>query len=106
MAVDLTELVPEFRDAVETLIGNCAGRGIEVRPHSAVRTPFDQARLWRQSRTLEEIEEKIAAFRAAGAEFLAFCLESIGPQHGDPVTNAPRGFRGINGAKLSTVSGS
>jgi hypothetical protein len=30
--------------------------------------------------------------RAEGANFLAHCLESVGPQHRDPVTNALPGF--------------
>jgi peptidoglycan L-alanyl-D-glutamate endopeptidase CwlK len=92
MAVDLSLLVQEFRGSVESLIANCERRGIEMRPNAGVRTPFDQARLWRQSRTTEEIMDKIDDFRTAGADFLAFCLESVGPQHGDPVTNAPPGF--------------
>jgi hypothetical protein len=92
MAVDLNQLVEEFRRTVKSLIANCDRRGIEMRPNAGVRTPFDQARLWRQSRTTEEIMDKIGDFRTAGADFLAFCLESVGPQHGDPVTNALPGF--------------
>jgi peptidoglycan L-alanyl-D-glutamate endopeptidase CwlK len=92
MAADLGQLVAEFRGTVETLIAKCGQRGIEMRPNSTLRTPFDQARLWRQSRAFEEIQEKIDSFRTSGAEFLAFCIESVGPQHGDPVTKAPPGF--------------
>jgi peptidoglycan L-alanyl-D-glutamate endopeptidase CwlK len=92
MAVDLNQLVDGFRDTVENLIANCGRRGVEMRPNAGLRTPFDQARLWRQSRTTEEILEKIDDLRTAGADFLAFCLESVGPQHGAPVTNAPPGF--------------
>jgi peptidoglycan L-alanyl-D-glutamate endopeptidase CwlK len=92
MPADLSKLVVEFRGTIENLISKCADRGIEMRPYAAVRSPLDQGRLWRQSRTLEEIAERIDDFRTQGADFLAFCLETVGPQHGDPVTNAPPGF--------------
>ena len=92
MAIDLNTLLPEFRAPIETLIANCRLRGIEMRPHSGVRSPFDQGRLWRQSRATEEIAAKVGEFRAKGAHFLAHCIESVGPQHGDHVTNAPPGF--------------
>ena len=92
MAVNLDALVTGFRGSVETLIANCRLRGIEMRPHSAVRPPSEQARLWRQSRAREEIDAKIASFRTDGAEFLALCIEDAGPQHGDHVTDSPPGF--------------
>ncbi len=63
-----------------------------MRPSAGLRDPFEQARLWRQSRSIEEIRAKIHEFEAAGANFLAHCIESVGPQHGDPVTNAPPGY--------------
>ena len=91
MDVDLTLLVPEFRSSVETVIANCAARGIEMRAHGGLRTPFEQAKLWRQSRAIEEIEAEIAKLLAKGAEFLAHCLESVGPQQGKHVTNAVPG---------------
>lgn len=92
MAVNLDALVAGFRGSVETLISNCRLRGVEMRPHSAVRPPLEQARLWRQSRAREEIAAKITSLRTDGADFLAFCIESAGPQHGDHVTNSPPGF--------------
>src|SRR6185369_14731386 len=39
-----------------------------------------------------EIALKIASLRDQGAPFLAHCLESVGPQSGDPVTNAIPGL--------------
>jgi len=92
MPVDLGSLVSDFHGAVENLIAKCEAQGVEMRPSTAVRTAFDQARLWRQSRASEEIAQKIADFKSHSATFLAFCLESVGPQHGDPVTNAPPGL--------------
>lgn len=92
MAADLGPLVAEFRGKVEELIANCAQRGVEMRPNAGLRTPFEQAKLWRQSRAREEIEAKIDALRADGANFLAYCLESVGPQQGKHVTNAIPGL--------------
>jgi hypothetical protein len=89
---DINDLVPEFTPKVKTLLENCKNRGIEMRPYQTLRSPFEQARLWRQSRSKEEIEDKIKEFKEAGADFLAFCLESVGPQFGDPVTNAAPGL--------------
>jgi hypothetical protein len=92
MAADLQPLVPEFRAKVEELLAKCRQRGVEMRPYFAIRTPFDQAKLWRQSRTREEIQDKIASFRTGGADFLAHCVDSVGPQNGAHVTNAPPGY--------------
>ena len=88
MAADLKPLVPEFGDKLEHLLAVCRERGVEMRPYFAIRSPFEQARLWRQSRSREEIEARIADLRAQNAPFLAHCLESVGPQNGPPVTNA------------------
>jgi peptidoglycan LD-endopeptidase CwlK len=92
MPADLTLLVPAFKTQVETLLVNCKNKGIEMRPYDTVRSPFEQAKLWRQSRATEEIQKKIAELRSNNALFLAHCLESVGPQKGDPVTNAIPGL--------------
>ncbi len=92
MAIDLTLLVADFRTHVEKLIDRCAGRGVLIRPYMGLRTPLEQARLWRQSRSSEEIHAKIAQLESAGASFLAECIRKAGPQHGDPVTNAAPGL--------------
>ncbi|HEX9592094.1 MAG TPA: M15 family metallopeptidase [bacterium] len=92
MAADLQTLIPEFRAVVEALIAACTARRVEMRPYFAVRSPFAQARLWRQSRATEEIQQKIADLEEGGAPFLAHCIASVGPQNGARVTNAPPGF--------------
>lgn len=92
MAVSLDTLVPEFATLVSQLIEICANQGVEMRPYAALRDPFEQAKLWRQSRSREEIEAQIAKFENGGAAFLAHCLRSAGPQHGDRVTNTPPGY--------------
>lgn len=92
MPADLTQLVPDFRIHVEKLIDRCAGRGVAMRPYMGLRTPQEQAKLWRQSRSREQILAKIAELRKVGAGYLADCIEQVGPQHGDPVTNAVPGL--------------
>ncbi|MET3650526.1 M15 family metallopeptidase [Dyella japonica] len=92
MAADLSVLVQPFRTKVGSLVDACARRGCELRPYMARRDPFEQARLWRQSRSIEEITKKIDTLKAAGAPFLAKCIDQVGPQSGSLVTNAPPGF--------------
>jgi len=92
MAADLDKLIPEFKALVVELVERCQARGVEMRPNAGLRDPFEQAKLWRQSRAREEIQAKIAEFERAGASFLAHCLTSVGPQHGAHVTDTPPGF--------------
>jgi peptidoglycan LD-endopeptidase CwlK len=88
----IDDLVAELRPMARTLIQNCRARGIEMRPYETLRTPLEQGKIWRQSRTREQVQAKIREFRNAGAEFLAFCIESVGPQSGRHVTDAPPGL--------------
>lgn len=92
MAADLEQVNPDLKTKILRVIRRCRARGCEMRPNNGLRDPFDQARLWRQSRSGEEIRAKILEFRAGGAEFLAECLDSVGPQHGQKVTDTPPGF--------------
>ena len=92
MAADLTKVSPELKKLVEKLVANCKERGIEMRPSDGLRHPVDQAKLWRQSRSIEEIKAKIEEFKAGGAPFLAQCIEKAGPQSGGEVTKVPPGY--------------
>ncbi|MFT3953614.1 MAG: M15 family metallopeptidase [Piscinibacter sp.] len=92
MAANLDLVAPELKSKIDALLLRCAALGFEMRPSAGLRDPFAQARLWRQSRAIEEIGAAIEKLRDAGAEFLAHCIESVGPQHGDPVTNALPGY--------------
>ena len=88
----LDKLEPGFRERVEVLIEQCRARGFTMRPFYTIRTPIEQARLWRQSRAIEEIRHTIAQLRASGADYLAQVLEDAGPQHGRWATNAIPGY--------------
>ncbi len=89
---DINDLIPKLRPIAKELLKNCLARGIEMRPSQTLRDPFEQARLWRQARPGGEIKAKIKDLQSAGADFLAHCLESVGPQHGGHVTDAPPGL--------------
>ena len=88
----IDDLVPELRPPARRLIENCRLRGIEMRPYETLRTPIEQGKIWRQSRTHEQVEAKILELRNAGASFLASSIENAGPQSGRHVTDAPPGL--------------
>lgn len=92
MSRDLEDLVSDFKNRVVGLLEACEASGYPMRPFYTLRSPFEQAKLWRQSRTVEEIDTKMADLSAGAADFLAYCLESVGPQAGQQVTNALPGF--------------
>lgn len=89
---DLELLEPGFHDTVGALIVDLHSQGFDFRPSTTLRTPWQQARLWRQSRTSAEIEAQAKRFREGGAGYLAAVLLSVGPQSGPHVTNAPPGL--------------
>ena len=88
----LDALTPEFRERVERLLERTAALGYRMVPYCTIRTPFEQARLWRQSRSTAQIATMTQRLRQQGAPRIAACIESVGPQHGKPVTNAVPGY--------------
>ncbi len=92
MSRDLNHLGPEFRAKAGDLLQACQDSGYTMRPFFTLRTPFEQAKLWRQSRSSHEIDQAAKELRSGGAAFLAHCLQSVGPQNGRWVTNALPGF--------------
>jgi hypothetical protein len=92
MSRELSDLVPEFRPVVENLLATCQQDGYVMRPFFTQRTPSEQGKLWRQSRSTAQVRARLADLRGQGADFLAECIESVGPQNGPHVTNAIPGF--------------
>ena len=88
MSRDLDLLVPEFRASFDVALEACRALGIEMRPFNTRRSPWTQARYWRQSRSIDTIEAAIRDLRQKGAPFLAHMLDAVGPQFGRPVTKA------------------
>lgn len=92
MPANLDSLVPEFKEKVLKVISDCTAAGLEMRPIVSIRTPQEQAKLWRQSRSSEEIAEKIKELESYGAPFLADCIKQAGPQNGPQVTKVGPGY--------------
>ena len=92
MAVSLNGLNKAFAANATSLLANLSGRGIEMRPCAAVRTPQVQAALWRQSRAKEQINAAISNLEKHGGDYLAKVLADVGPQNGPHVTNALPGY--------------
>src|SRR3954471_10096184 len=92
MPISLDGLETDFRAKLEATIADCKADGVEIVPYFSLRTPFEQGKLWRQSRSHAEVVARIADLRAKGADFLAHCIDSVGPQHGPQVTNAIPGY--------------
>ena len=92
MSRDLKLLVVDFRAKVEKLLHRCEQSGYTMRPFYTLRSPFEQGILWRQSRSTEEVQNKIEELKNNEADFLAYCIESVGPQNGRHVTNAIPGY--------------
>lgn len=80
---DPSLLIEAFRIPFTTLIETALpARGFTFRPSTTIRTPWEQARVWRKSRSQETVEAKIAELRTQGAHALATFLEVVGPQSG------------------------
>lgn len=80
MSRSLRHLDPDFRARVERLIEACAARGVDMRIYYTVRTPWEQARLWRQSRSTAQVRQAAERLREDGAPYLADVLDAVGPQ--------------------------
>ena len=92
MSRDLDDLVTEFRAQVEELLNVCDQSGYTMRQFFTLRIPFEQGILWRQSRSTQEVRQKIEELQDKGADFLAHCIDSVGPRNGRHVTNAIPGL--------------
>jgi len=92
MSSILDKIDPTLKEKYLVLIERCNARGVEIRSTQGLRDPFEQAVLWRQSRSTAVVNAKIEEFTNNGAPFLAHCLSSVGPQHGDHATNTPPGI--------------
>lgn len=88
MAADLNLLVPAFQAKVLAVLAECKNRGYELRPFFTQRTPTEQALLWRQSRSREQIIAAAVRLKSKGAPWLAAVLEQAGPSSGPWATNA------------------
>jgi len=88
MSRDLNLLNPEFKEQVDLMLRNLIEEGFELRPFFTRRTPKEQARFWRQSRSTIEIRKAADRLTQEGALWIAKTLLGVGPQHGRWATNA------------------
>lgn len=88
----LEDLVPEVQDMAKKHILLCADAGFELLIYCTLRDAHEQARLYRQSRTKEQVQKKMDQLSARGFPALAKILKEVGPQKSGPkVTNAGPG---------------
>ncbi len=87
----LNDLTPGVRERAEAVKRECQAQGFDLSIYCTLRTLEEQARLFRQSRSLAEIKAKMADLAGRGFGFLAEILEAVGPCNGPHVTNAGPG---------------
>jgi peptidoglycan L-alanyl-D-glutamate endopeptidase CwlK len=88
----LEDLVPEVRQMAKEHILRCADAGFELLIYCTLRDAQEQARIFRQSRTKEQVQKKADQFIAQGFPALAKILKDVGAQKAGPkVTNAGPG---------------
>lgn len=82
MSRRLDYLFPDFEERVREALSQAEQSGIDVLVYCTLRTIHEQAKLWRQSRTRAQIEDKIAKLQERGLDFLANAIITVGPQYG------------------------
>jgi len=79
---DPSRLVPEFWTRYQQALAQVARQGVNMKPYYMERSIFEQARLWRQSRSSSEVRNRIAHLENKGAKFMAHALNVVGSQPG------------------------
>ena len=93
MTIDFTLLDPLYAPLVQHLVSNCKTAGYALVPYYGYRTLEQQAILWRRSRHVDEVNEKIESLKSQYCDYLASILEGVGPQPMGPwATDAIPGF--------------
>ena len=88
----LEDLTPEIQQRAREHVLRCADAGIELLIYCTLRDTHEQARLYRQSRTREQVQAKIDQYKSRGFAALARILKDVGPQKSGPkVTGAGPG---------------
>ena len=87
--LDLSKLDPLFSKKLVSLTQLMADKGYDINPYYGLRTLDAQAKLWRQSRSTNIVNDKILELRGQKCDFLADILKNVGPQPSGPwATNA------------------
>lgn len=80
-------LPPPMRPKLDFLLKKTKEEGLDFRVFKGIVDPWTQARWWRQSRCIEEIDQALAKLEREKAPLLANILREVGPQHGRWATN-------------------
>lgn len=78
----------EFAATYAKLMDKCVAAGFRIVPYDGARSPWQQAIYWRQSRTKQQVQAKIAEVKNEGAPYIAKILDEVGPHSGKHVTDA------------------
>lgn len=90
---DPTLLTYSMRQAHLALVRNVERQhGIQIQSADMARDPWTQARLWRQSRSTDRIQQGSRKMATLGLHWLRSVLEEVGPQSGPWATNALPGL--------------
>lgn len=73
----------EFKKQIEKIISELNTQGLDFRLIELERHPLKQAKYYRKGRSTVEIANAINSLKAKGCNFLAQCIESVGPQTGN-----------------------
>lgn len=84
MSRNIDDLRRSFRVVARELIKATGEAGFQVVPYFTLRTPSEQAKLWRMTRGKSEIGNKIDELYDAGALYIANCLDGVGKQFPGP----------------------
>lgn len=87
----IEDLHPETQQAARQHLLLCADAGIELLIYCTFRDTAEQARLFRQGRTAQQVRQKADQLQAAGFPRLADLLRDTPPQPGAKVTFAGPG---------------
>jgi len=82
MSRSLSLLTTEVRTKAECVRNHCSMNGVDLLIYCTLRPLEEQARLYRKSRTREQILAKQNRMRERGYGFLANIITHVGPQSG------------------------
>lgn len=85
--IDWTRIEPELVIKCQSLINLCQKENLTIKPVYGFRSLEDQAKLWRQDKSTEIINQKINSLRLLHCDYLADIIENVGPQSGKWATN-------------------
>lgn len=80
MSRSIDDLRRSFRPKARELIRLTHSKGFEMVPYFTLRTPWEQAILWRMTRGKSEIGSKMQSLYDDGAIYIANVIEAVGRQ--------------------------